>query len=164
MPQSPRSDAVTAIANVAADLAVPQGLMFEDIELGMRASHTQRVTADCIAKFAELVSDHNPVHIDKAYAANTMFKDCIAHGMLTGSYISGVFGMQLPGPGAIYVSQTLNFRAPVYAGDEITATVEVVALFPAKNRVKFECACLNADGRVVLAGEAILMVPSRAAN
>ena len=141
-----------------------EGLMFEDLELGMQASQTQRVTAECIAKFADLVSDHNPVHIDKAYAAQTMFKDCIAHGMLTGSYISGVFGMKLPGPGAIYVSQTLNFRAPVYAGDDITASVEVVALLPGKSRVKFACACTNQDGRVVLAGEAILMVPARAAT
>lgn len=124
------------------------------------ADHT--VTDDDIRRFAELSGDFNPVHIDPAYAAETIFKNCVAHGIFTGSLVSAVFGMKLPGPGAIYISQTFNFRAPVYAGDKLTAYVEIVDLYPAKNRVKFNCACRNQDGKDVLVGEAILMVPSRA--
>ena len=81
--------------------------------------------------------------------------------MLTASYISAVFGMKMPGPGAIYVMQTLNFRRPVFIGDEITALCRVVELWPAKRRARFDCICSNAEGKVVLEGEAILMVPGR---
>ena len=134
---------------------------FEDLELGMQASVSQTLSEADINAFAALCGDHNPVHIDPAYAAQTMFKDRIAHGMLTGSLISTVFGMKLPGAGAIYISQSLNFRAPVYIGDTITASVEIAALIPAKNRVRFDCQCQNQNGKQVLIGEAILMVPSR---
>ncbi len=154
-----------ARAVVAAHQPEPvAGYVFEDLELGMTAQVIHTVRAHDIARFAELTGDYNPVHLDKAYAAGTMFKDCIAHGMLTGSYVSAVFGMHLPGPGAIYISQTLNFRAPVYAGDEITTAVEIVGLYPQKSRVKFACTCTNQRGKTVLAGEAILMVPSRTAS
>lgn len=141
-----------------------EGIAFEELELGMRAQTVHRVSENDIRRFADLVGDYNPVHLDKAYAKTTIFKDCIAHGMLTSSYISGIFGMKLPGPGAIYISQTLNFRAPVYAGDEITASVEIVGLYPQKSRVKFACECCNQAGKIVLLGEAILMVPSRDAT
>lgn len=137
---------------------------FEDLELGMSAEATRKVTQNDIERFSELVGDHNPVHLDEDYAKTTIFKHRIAQGMLTGSYISAVFGTNLPGPGAIYVSQTFNFRAPVYAGDEITVRVEVVDLIPAKSRAKFACACVNQIGKTVLTGEAILMVPNRAAT
>ncbi|MGF1649412.1 MAG: MaoC family dehydratase [Hyphomicrobiaceae bacterium] len=137
---------------------------FEDLELGMSASFTQVIERSDIDAFAKLCGDYNPVHVDPAYAATTLFKDCIAHGILTGSLISTVFGMKLPGAGAIYVSQTFNFRAPVYAGDRITAHVEVMELYPAKSRVKFKCWCTNQSGRDVLLGEAILMVPLRNAT
>jgi 3-hydroxybutyryl-CoA dehydratase len=110
--------------------------------------------------FAEVTGDKNPVHIDEDYAAKTMFKGRIAHGMLTAGYISAVFGMELPGPGAIYVSQTLNFRAPVRIGDHAIAQVKVVELIPAKRRARFDCVCTVAD-KPVLEGEAILMVPKR---
>ncbi|MEO1694644.1 MAG: MaoC family dehydratase [Pseudomonadota bacterium] len=140
------------------------GLMFEDLELGQSAALSKTVTTADIAVFAELSGDNNPVHVNPDYAATTMFKQCIAHGMLTGSLISALFGTRLPGPGAIYISQTFNFRAPVFARDEITAEVEVADLFPAKNRVKFDCVCRNQTGKTVLVGEAILMVPSREAT
>jgi 3-hydroxybutyryl-CoA dehydratase len=101
------------------------------------------------------------VHLDEAYAAKTIFKRPIAHGMLTAGYISAVFGMELPGPGAIYVSQTLNFRAPVRTGDRVVAKVRVMELYPRKRRARFACVC-SVEGTVVLEGEAVLMVPARA--
>ncbi len=109
-----------------------------------------------------MTGDKNPVHLDEAYAAKTIFKTRIAHGMLTAGYLSAVFGMELPGPGAIYVSQTLNFRGPVRIGDRVIAKVRVAELFPAKRRARFECVC-TVDGKPVLEGEAILMVPARPA-
>jgi len=131
---------------------------FEDLELGMEASFQRLVTEADINGFAEVTGDRNPVHLDASFAAKTMFKERIAHGMLTASYISAVFGTQLPGPGVIYISQTLNFRAPVRIGQTVTAKVRIVELFPAKRRVRFECAC-TVEGKVVLEGEAMLMVP-----
>lgn len=133
---------------------------FEDLALGMEASYQRTVTETDIASFAEVTGDKNPIHLDAAYAAKTRFKARIAHGMLTGSYISAVFGMRMPGPGAIYVSQTLNFRAPVKIGDVVTAKVRVVELLAETCRVRFECEC-HVRGKLVLIGEAVLMVPSR---
>ncbi len=135
---------------------------FEDLELGMEASYQRLVTEEDIRAFAEVTGDKNPVHLDAEYAARTMFKERIAHGMLTASYISAVFGTELPGPGVIYISQTLNFRAPVKIGQTVTAKVKVVELFPPKRRALFECIC-TADGKTVLEGEAMLMVPGRPA-
>lgn len=136
---------------------------FEDLELGMEASFAKTVSEADILGFAEVTGDKNPVHLDAAFAAKTMFKTPIAHGMLTAGYISAVFGMELPGPGAIYVSQTLNFRGPVRAGDRVVAKVRVMELYPAKRRARFECVC-TVDGKPVLEGEAMLMVPSREAK
>ena len=135
---------------------------FEDLELGMEASFAKTVTAADILAFAEVTGDWNPVHLDTEYAANTVFREPIAHGMLTAGYISAVFGMEMPGPGAIYVSQTLNFRAPVRQGDRVVAKVRVMELYPAKRRARFECVCSVGD-KVVLEGEAVLMVPARPA-
>jgi 3-hydroxybutyryl-CoA dehydratase len=132
---------------------------FGDLELGMEASLSKTVTAADILAFAEITGDWNPVHLDADYAAKTVFKQPIAHGMLTAGYISAVFGSVLPGPGAIYVSQTLNFRAPVRIGDSVLAQVKVMELYPAKRRVRFECLC-GVDGKPVLEGEAVLMVPA----
>lgn len=133
---------------------------FEDLELGMEASFQKTVSDQDILTFAGVSGDKNPVHLDDTYAGKTMFKGRIAHGMLTASYISAVFGMEMPGPGAIYISQTLNFRAPVRIGDVVTAKVKVVELIGAKRRARFECQCLVA-GKPVLEGEAVLMVPGR---
>ena len=133
----------------------------EDLQLGMEASFQRTVSDADIVAFADVSGDKNPVHLDAEYAARTMFKERIAHGMLTASYISAVFGMEMPGPGAIYISQTLNFKAPVRIGDVVTAKVKVVELIEAKRRARFECQCL-VDGKPVLEGEAVLMVPARA--
>jgi 3-hydroxybutyryl-CoA dehydratase len=140
-----------------------QAYFFEDLELGMEASFAKTVSEADILSFAEVTGDKNPVHLDAEYAARTPFKTTIAHGMLTAGYISAVFGMEMPGPGAIYVSQTLNFRAPVHKGDRVVAKVRVMELYPAKRRARFECVC-TVDGKVVLEGEAVLMVPERVAQ
>lgn len=135
---------------------------FEDLEVGMEATFAKVVTETDIIAFADITGDKNPVHLDEAYAAATMFKQRIAHGMLTAGYISAVFGMELPGPGAIYVSQTLNFKGPVRIGDDVLSKVRLAELYPAKRRARFDCVC-TVKGRAVLEGEAILMVPSRPA-
>jgi len=135
---------------------------FEDLQLGMEATFAKTVTEADIGAFAEVTGDKNPVHLDEAYAAKTIFKTRIAHGMLTAGYLSAVFGMELPGPGAIYVTQTLNFRGPVKIGDKVIAKVRVAELFPAKRRARFDCMC-TVEGKPVLEGEAILMVPARPA-
>jgi 3-hydroxybutyryl-CoA dehydratase len=140
----------------------PKSVYFEDLSVGQEASISNTVTADVIAAFADVSGDHNPVHIDADYAAKTMFKERIAHGMLSAAYISAVFGMQLPGPGAIYISQTLNFKAPVKIGDTVVTTVKVAELVPEKKRAKFECVC-TVNGKPVVQGEAVLMVPARPA-
>ena len=144
-----------------AQLEPVRGLSFEEIELGMCASLENIVSESDIQSFANITGDHNPVHRDAAYAGTTPFKNRIRHGMLTASYISAVFGMRLPGPGAIYVAQTLNFRRPVWIDERITTTVTVAELLPQKRRVRFECVCRNADGKTVLEGEAMMMVPER---
>ena len=136
---------------------------FEDLEVGMEASFGKTVSEADIIAFAEVTGDKNPVHLDGKYAATTIFKTPIAHGMLTAGYISAVFGTELPGPGAIYVSQTLNFRAPVRKGDRVVAKVRVMQLYPAKRRARFECIC-SVNGAAVLEGEAVLMVPMRSSS
>ncbi len=133
---------------------------FEDLEVGMEASFAKIITEADIVSFAEVTGDRNPVHLDEAYASKTMFKGRIAHGMLTAGLVSAVFGMELPGPGAIYVSQTLNFKAPVRIGDHAMAKVTLAELIQAKRRARFNCTCLIGD-KVVLDGEAVLMVPAR---
>ena len=135
---------------------------FEDLELGMEASFAKTVTEADINTFAEVTGDKNPVHLDEIYASKTIFKTRIAHGMLTAGYLSAVFGIELPGPGAIYVTQTLNFRGPVKIGDKVIAKVKVAKLFPAKRRARFDCIC-TVEGKAVLEGEAILMIPARPA-
>jgi 3-hydroxybutyryl-CoA dehydratase len=139
-----------------------KGVFFEDLSVGQEASLSKTVTEANIAAFAEISGDKNPVHLDAQYAAGTMFKERIAHGMLSAAYISAVFGMKLPGPGAIYISQTLNFKAPVKIGDTVVTTVKVAELIPEKRRARFECVC-SVNSKPVVQGEAVLMVPARPA-
>ncbi len=127
----------------------------------MEGSLTKTVSESDIMTFANVSGDANPVHVDAEYAVGTMFKERISHGMLTASYVSAVFGMELPGPGAIYISQSLSFKRPVKIGDAITARVKLKELNQEKRRVRFDCICENQDGKAVLDGEAELMVPSR---
>ncbi|MCB1505775.1 MAG: MaoC family dehydratase [Hyphomicrobiaceae bacterium] len=143
-------------------MSTTKSYCIEDLSVGMEASMSKTVGDADIVAFAELSGDRNPVHLDAEYAAKTMFKERIAHGMLSAAYISAVFGMQMPGPGAIYMSQTLQFKAPVKIGDTVVTTVKVTEVIPEKKRAKFECVCA-VNGKPVLTGEAMLMVPSRGA-
>jgi 3-hydroxybutyryl-CoA dehydratase len=138
------------------------GLFLEDLSLGQRAELARRVTEADLAAFADVTGDHNPVHLDEAYAATTPFGGRIAHGMLSAGYISALIASKLPGPGAIYVSQTLRFRRPVRIGDVVTAVAEITALDQAKARVTLATSCLI-DGKVVLEGEAVIIAPRKAA-
>jgi len=125
---------------------------------GDKASRTQTITDDMIRAFAELTGDTNPVHLDDAYAAGTRFGRRIAHGMIAAGLISATLANDLPGPGTVYLSQSLQFKAPVYPGDTITATVEVKSVRPDKPIVTLVTFCNNQDNVVVLEGEAVVLV------
>jgi 3-hydroxybutyryl-CoA dehydratase len=139
-----------------------QGVYLEELEIGQTAERRRTVAAADLEAFAAVTGDTNPIHLDEAYAAATPFKGRIAHGMLSAGYISAVLGTELPGPGAIYVSQTLNFRRPVRIGDEVTARVEVTAIDAARGRATFATQCVVA-GKTVVEGEAVAVVPRRPA-
>lgn len=140
----------------------PKGYYYEDFVVGLEAGRTNLVTEDVINAFADVSTDKNPVHIDAEYAAGTIFKERIAHGMLSAGYISSVIGMQLPGPGCIYVTQTLAFKAPVKIGDTVATKVTVLEVMP-KRRVRLATVC-SVDGKTVVEGEAVMLVPGRPAQ
>jgi 3-hydroxybutyryl-CoA dehydratase len=135
---------------------------FEDLTVGLTAKFSKTITEADIVLFAAVTGDTNPMHLDAEYAATSIFKERIAHGMLAAGLITKVLGTQLPGPGTIYMSQTLKFRAPVKIGETVTAIVEVAALHPEKHRATLKTVCL-VKGEPVLEGEAFVSVPSRAA-
>jgi 3-hydroxybutyryl-CoA dehydratase len=137
------------------------GYFFEDLSVGQSASFGKTITEADILLFAGVSGDTNPVHINAEVAAASMFKERIAHGMLSASLISTVLGTRLPGPGTIYLGQNLKFRAPVKIGETVTATVTITALDAAKKRVTLSTVCTVA-GKQVIDGEATVMVPSRA--
>lgn len=134
-----------------------KGKTIKEMTLGQEESLKKIITENDVETFGEITGDYNPAHFDEDYAKTTMFKKRIAHGMLVGSLFSPILGMKLPGPGAIYVNQTLKFTKPVYFGDEITAKVKVVELNTEKNRVVFDCEATNQHGDVVILGQAIMM-------
>lgn len=134
---------------------------FEDLQPGMSASYGRTVTEADIAAFAGVSGDFNPVHVNQEFAAGSMFKGRIAHGMLTGAFISTVVGTKLPGEGCIYVSQDLRFRAPVRIGDTVTVHVEVTGLEP-KRRFVTLATTATVGGKPVVTGEAVMLVPARA--
>jgi 3-hydroxybutyryl-CoA dehydratase len=136
-------------------------LAYEDLRIGMREVLMKSVMDTDVVGFAQLSGDDNPIHLCDAYAAGTKFGQRIAHGLYTASLISAVLGTRLPGPGAVYRSQTLNFHAPVKIGDVVTVIVEVAELFPEGRRVRLHCEA-SIDGKVVLDGEAVVSVPGRA--
>ena len=125
---------------------------------GAGASITKKISAEDVETFANLTGDKNPVHLDEAYARSTRFGKRIAHGMLGASLISTVLGMYLPGPGTIYLSQTLQFLAPVYLDDVLTAEVTVTNVREDKPIITLETRCLNQDDTLVLMGEAKVLV------
>ena len=139
----------------------PRGtICIEDIEMGMTRYIRKVITDRDIEQFAEISTDHNPVHLDDEYARDTIFEGRIAHGMLTAGLVSAVIGEQLPGHGAIYLSQNLKFLAPVRPGDLVHAEVKVVDMVIDKRRVKLDCRC-EVNGENVLVGEATVLAPSR---
>ncbi len=137
------------------------GHFLEDLAIGMTDTFVKTVTQEDIVAFAKISGDTNPVHLDPVFAARTVFGEPIAHGLLVASFISTVLGTRLPGPGCIYLSQTLRFRAPVKAGDRVSARVTIKDIQLKTKRITVETAC-SVDDRVVIDGEAVLMVNRRA--
>ena len=135
----------------------------DQLQPGMTASTAKTVTETDIILFAGISTDINPAHLDEEYSKNTMFGGRIAHGMLSAGFISAVLANQLPGPGTIYMSQTLKFKAPVRPGDTVRATVTVKEVNVAKNRVTLDTVCTVA-GKTVIEGECMMMPPVRPAE
>ena len=131
---------------------------FEELHVGMAAERTRIVTDDLVRGYAELTEDFNPVHVDEAAAAKSRFGGRIAHGMLSGGLISAVLGMDLPGPGALWLSQQMKFTRPVMLGDTITTRVEVLEVIPAKRRARLATTCRNQRGELTLDGEALIQM------
>jgi 3-hydroxybutyryl-CoA dehydratase len=136
-------------------------LYFEDLTVGMTETLEKTVSSNDVVGFAELTGDRNPIHLSEHFAAKTSFGGRIAHGLYTAGLISAVLGTRLPGPGAVYVSQTLNFRAPVRIGDTVEVSVTVAELHPERQRARLTCVCRVGEA-VVLDGEALVKVPSAA--
>ena len=141
-------------------LSETQTLYFEDVSLGMRETFTKHVKSSDVVGFAEISGDRNPIHLSEHFAAKTPFGGRIAHGLYTASLISAVIGTRLPGPGAIYISQTLRFLAPVRIGDDVVASVEIVELVEKGRRAKLRCECRVGE-TLVLEGEAEVKIPAR---
>ena len=143
-------------------MLVLRTLFFEDLSLGMTERLSKTIASSDVVGFAEVTGDRNPIHLSEHFAAKTPFGTRIAHGLYTASLISAVLGTRLPGPGAVYISQTLNFRAPVKIGDVVEVTVSVVELVTEKFRARLACTCKVGD-EIVLDGEALVKVPSSSA-
>jgi 3-hydroxybutyryl-CoA dehydratase len=129
-----------------------------EIKIGMQAQYSQTITDADIKVFSGLSGDRNPVHIDEKYAEKSRYKKRIAHGLMTASYFSALFGTKIPGEGCVYVSQSLRFKRAVYLGDTVTATVEVISVDLDKNRVFFKTEC-KVNNKIVTDGEAEVFVP-----
>jgi len=131
-----------------------------DLNPGDKTSRTRTITDEMIHAYADVTGDTNPVHLDDEYAASTRFGRRIAHGMIAAGLISATLANDLPGPGTVYLSQKLKFKAPVYPGDVITATVEVRSVRPDRPIVTLATVCTNQDGEMVLDGEAVVLAGS----
>ena len=135
------------------------GKKYEEIAIGDCESVTVVVSDDKVVQFADITGDENPIHLNEDYARKSVFGERIAHGLLTAALISAVLGTKLPGPGAVYISQNLKFMAPVKIGDKVTAIVEVVGKKDDKKRVTLKTNCFNNEGKAVIIGEAVMLVP-----
>lgn len=131
----------------------------DEIVIGQKASFSKHVTEQDVVLFAAVSGDVNPVHLNEAFAKETMFRGRIAHGMLSGAVISAALAMELPGPGVIYLGQTLKFTRPVRIGDQVTANLEVTGKREDKGIVTLACEVKNQDGKVVVTGEATVLAP-----
>jgi 3-hydroxybutyryl-CoA dehydratase len=136
-------------------------MYFDELEVGGAAEFSKTVTEADVVLFAGITGDLNPAHVDDVAATASRFGGRIAHGMLVAGFISTVLGTRLPGPGTIYLSQSLRFVAPVRLGDTVTARVEVAELVPAKRRARLATTVRNQRGETVIDGEATVMVPAR---
>ncbi|WP_271812882.1 MaoC family dehydratase [Clostridium beijerinckii] len=136
-----------------------KGLTIKELKIGDKASFQKTITETDVYLYAGITGDLNPAHINQVESEKTMFQGRIAHGMLTAGLVSAVLGMQLPGPGSIYLGQELKFTAPVKIGDTIKAEVEVIERIEDKNRIKLSTTCTNQDGVEVLKGLATIMPP-----
>ena len=137
-----------------------EGYKFEDLSVGMTHQTEHVITEDDIELFAQVSGDRNPLHMDEEFAKQTAFGQRIAHGALTASYISGILGNDLPGPGSIFVGLNMRFRRPVYIGSHVTVKVEVTEMKERGHRVTLKVSC-SVDGKAAISGEAMVMVPSR---
>lgn len=136
-----------------------KGKTIDELKVGDAAEFAKTVTESDVYLYAGVTGDLNPAHINEHYAQSTFFKTRIAHGMLTAGFISAVIGTRLPGPGTIYMQQTLRFLSPVRMGDTITARVEVIEIVSEKKRARLNTVCVNQEGVVVLDGEAVVSPP-----
>ena len=127
-------------------------------QVGEKATLTRTITSEMVVAYADLIGDHNPVHLDETFAATTRFGRRIAHGMLVAGLVSTVIASDLPGPGSVYLGQTLQFKAPVYLGDTITVQVKVTKVREDKPIVTLATVCANQDNKVVLEGEAVVLM------
>ena len=134
-------------------------MRFDELFVGQSAEWAKTVTEADVVLFAGVTGDFNPAHVNEPEAQRSRFQGRIAHGMLGAGFISAAIAMRLPGPGSIYLGQTLRFTKPVRVGDTVTARVEVAELLPAKRRVRLTTTCRNQRGEVVIDGEATVMVP-----
>lgn len=141
---------------------IKEELLYEDIQIGDKDSFTKTISEYDIVQFARLTGDFNPVHLDQEYAKQTPFKERIAHGILSGSIISTVLGMRLPGPNTIYLSQNFKFLEPVKIGDTIQANVEVIEKRDDKKIIKLKTQVMNQHMELVVDGEAVVMKNSQA--
>jgi len=132
--------------------------MSRDLKVGDKASVSKIFTDEDVLDFSNLSLDKNPIHLDQTFAEKSIFGKKIAHGMLVASLFSGLMGMKLPGEGSIYLGQSLSFTAPIYIGDKVTATVEVIKIRPDKPIVTLRTFCVNSEGLVVVEGEAVVKV------
>ena len=135
------------------------GKTIDEIRVGQSAQFSKTISESDVYLFAGITGDFNPAHVDEEYAGKTFFETRVAHGMLTASFISTIVGTMLPGPGSIYVSQEVNFLAPVKIGDTITTTAEVTELLIEKKHVRLKTYCTNQDGIVVIDGQAMVSPP-----
>ena len=138
-------------------------MTFESLSVGVATETSTLVSAREIELFAEATGDKNPVHLDEEFAATTQFGGRIAHGMLTAGLVSAAIASKLPGPGSIYLGQTLRFTRPVRPGDTVTVRLEVIEVITAKRRVRLATVCTNQNGETVMDGEATVMVPGERA-
>ncbi|MEL6722058.1 MAG: MaoC family dehydratase [Pseudomonadota bacterium] len=133
----------------------------EELALGMSASYTQTITDSDIKSFAGISGDHNPIHVDENYIEKSRFKKRVVHGLMPTSFFSGIFGTKLPGPGCLYVSQSIQFKKPIYINDTVTATVEIISIDTLSRHIKFKTTCIVRN-KTAIDGIADIFVPKDA--